>query len=63
MLAFVSKLPPLAWLRGVTHILDLVLIEIGDSVDHHPGKTSAKVDDFVQDKAHDACRQSIVLHP
>lgn len=43
-------------------VLDLVSVEIGDSVDDNPGEGSAKVDNLMHNEAHDPGRKNIVLH-
>ena len=42
--------------------LNPVLVEIGELRDDDPGKTSAKVDQFVHHEAHDSGGEDIVLH-
>lgn len=44
-------------------VLDLVLVEVRNTVNHHPEKRSAKVDDLVNGEAQDTRCQCIVLHP
>lgn len=63
MLAYSSVSLASVGFSGWTHVLNLVLVEIRDPVDDHPGKTPAEVDDLVQDEAHDAGGEGIVLHP
>ena len=43
-------------------ILDLVLVEIGDSVDDDPGDTASEVNALVHDEAQDSGCEDIVLH-
>lgn len=43
-------------------VLDLVLVEIRDSIDDYPGNASTKVHNFMHDKAHDSGREDIILH-
>lgn len=45
-----------------TYSLDLELPEIGNLVHNDKRKSSAKVDDFVYAKRHDACSEHVVLH-
>lgn len=49
-------------LLSVTYSLNLPASEVWDKVDDDPGKRAAKVDGFVEDEAHDACREDIILH-
>ena len=53
---------PLFRNSGDLLVLDLVLVEIGDSVDDDPGYTTPKVYAFVHDKTQDPGREDIVLH-
>ena len=43
-------------------VLDLVLVEIGDSVDDDPRNTSSKVNNLMHDEAQDSGREDIILH-
>ena len=43
-------------------VLDLVLVEIGDSINDNPGNASAKVHNFMHDEAHYPSREDIILH-
>ena len=43
-------------------ILYLIFVEVGDAVNHHPGKGTTEVDDLVHREGEDACREDIVLH-
>ena len=46
-----------------TDVLNLVLVEVGNGVDDHPGNRAAKVDNFVHEEAHDSGRNRVILHP
>ena len=46
-----------------TDFLQLVLVEVGEGVDDHPWERSAEVDDLVHEEAHEAGRESVILHP
>jgi hypothetical protein len=43
-------------------VLDLVFVEIGDSIDDNPGDASAEVDNLMHDEAQDSGREDIILH-
>lgn len=53
---------PLLLKGGNLLVLDLVFLKEGNLVHDHERNATAEVDDFVQDEAHDAGRQGIVLH-
>jgi hypothetical protein len=46
-----------------TYVLELVSVEERYAVDDDPGKRASKVEELVDDKGHDSCRQDIVAHP
>ena len=43
-------------------VLDLVLVEIGDSIDDNPRNASTKIHNFMHDEAHYPSREDIILH-
>lgn len=48
--------------NGVTYVLNLVLVEIRNAIDNHPGKRAAKVDEFVHQERHDAGGEHVVAN-
>lgn len=48
--------------QGVSHILDLVLVEVGDTVDDHPRNGAPKIHKLMHSERHDSSRQDIILH-
>ena len=46
--------------NGVTYVLNLVLVEIRNAIDNHPGKRAAKIDEFVHQERHDAGGEHVV---
>lgn len=45
------------------YILNLVLVEVGNKVDDDPRQGTAKVDNLVHNKGHDAGGENVVVHP
>jgi len=45
------------------YLLNLVLVEIGNTVNDDPGQRSAKVHGLVHDERHDSGSQDVVAHP
>lgn len=54
---------PLLLQSGNLLVLNLVLVEVGNLVHDHEGKAAAEVDDLVHEEAHEAGRQSVIVHP
>lgn len=48
--------------RKVAYILDLVLVEVGDSIDHHPWDRASEVDELMHYEGQDSRCQDIILH-
>jgi hypothetical protein len=53
---------PLLGHCGDLLVLDLVLVEIGDSVDDDPRDASSKIHNLMHNEAHDSGREDIILH-
>lgn len=47
---------------GSTYVLDLVLVEGGNSVDDNPWQAASEVDNLVHHERHDASGEGIILH-
>lgn len=45
-----------------TYILNLVLVEVWDSINDHPRERASEIDDLVHNEGHDPRCQNIVLH-
>lgn len=54
---------PLLLERGHLLRLDLEAVEVGNQVAEHVGNATAKVDELVEDEAHNAGGEGVVLHP
>lgn len=47
---------------GIAHVLDLVFVESGDTVDNDPRQRTTKVDNLVHQERHDSSCENVVLH-
>lgn len=45
-----------------TYVLNLVLVEVGNTVDNDPGKRAAEVDEFVHHEGHDTSGEHVVAN-
>lgn len=64
---FLLKTMSVCWSRSVykaavAYVLNLVLVEIRNAIDNHPGKRAAKVDEFVHQEGHDAGGEHVVAN-